>query len=71
MIIQTNSGRVLAKKWDDRSAFTVREAGQILGLGQWAAYQAAATGALPTIRIGRRLIVPRQALERLLAPARP
>jgi len=57
-------------KWGDRSAFTVEEAGcEILGLGRVGAYAAAHSGELPTIRVGRRLIVPRAALERLLEGA--
>jgi excisionase family DNA binding protein len=46
---------------------SVPEAGRQLGVGRDAAYRAAALGQLPTIRIGRRLLVPRAALERLLA----
>jgi excisionase family DNA binding protein len=58
--------RVLDAKWDGRSTFTVEEAAEICGLSRPGAYAAAAKGALPTVRIGRRLIVPRHALERLL-----
>jgi excisionase family DNA binding protein len=42
------------------------EAGRLLGLGRNASYEAAKTGQLPTIKIGRRLLVPKVALERLL-----
>jgi len=37
---------------------TVEQAGELLGLSRSAAYRAAATGDLPTIRFGRRLYVP-------------
>jgi excisionase family DNA binding protein len=57
---------VLTAKWDGHSTFTVDEAAEILGLSRWAAYMAAKNREIPTIRIGRRLIVPRMALERLL-----
>jgi hypothetical protein len=57
---------VLGSQWDDRDAFTVDEAGQILGLSRASAFAAAKRGDIPTIRIGKRLIVPRRALERLL-----
>jgi excisionase family DNA binding protein len=50
-----------------RRTLTVEEAGRILGLGRGAAYAAARRGELPTIRIGRKLIVPVDRLERLLA----
>jgi excisionase family DNA binding protein len=45
---------------------TVEEAAARLGVGRNTAYQAAASGQLPTIRIGRRLLVPCAALEQLL-----
>ena len=51
----------------DRLVYTVEEAGVLLGLSRWAAYAAAKRGDIPTIRIGRRLIVPRVQLERMLA----
>lgn len=45
---------------------TVEEAGQLLGIGRASAYEAARTGQIPTIRVGRRLIVPKAALNRML-----
>lgn len=55
------------RKWDGRSTFSVEEAGcEILGLSKVSAYAAANRGDIPTIRIGRRLLVPRLALEKLL-----
>lgn len=45
---------------------TVEEAGRLLGISRKSAYKAAASGELPTVRFGRRLLVPRQRLlERL------
>lgn len=43
---------------------SVEHAGQVLGISRWAAYQAAKTGDLPTLRIGGRILVP---TARLLA----
>jgi excisionase family DNA binding protein len=60
---------VLGPKWADRDAFSVEEAAKILGLSRASAFNAANRGDLPTIRIGRRFVVPRFALERLLANA--
>jgi excisionase family DNA binding protein len=37
---------------------TIEEAGRFLGLSRSAAYRAATRGEIPTIRIGRRLLVP-------------
>ena len=53
----------------DRKTLSIPEAGKALGIGRSAAYEAARTGQLPTIRIGRRLLVPIVALERLLQEA--
>lgn len=42
------------------------DTGQLLGLCKASAYAAAASGEIPTIRVGRRLLVPTAALRRLL-----
>ncbi len=42
------------------------ETGRLLGLSRQSTYDAAARGDVPTIRIGRRLLVPTAALARLL-----
>jgi excisionase family DNA binding protein len=46
---------------------SVVEAGKELGIGRDLAYAAAKRGEIPTIRIGTRLLVPRAALEAMLA----
>lgn len=51
----------------ERQTLTVEEAGTILGIGRTAAYEAARCGQIPAVRIGRRLLVPRMALENLLS----
>ena len=45
---------------------SVVEAGKMLGISRNLAYEMARTGQLPTLRFGRRLLVPRHALERML-----
>jgi excisionase family DNA binding protein len=45
---------------------TVEEAAKVLGISRGTAYMLAGSGALPTIRLGRRLLVPRHALDRLI-----
>ena len=44
----------------------VAAAGRLLGLGKNATYQAVAAGEIPSLRIGRRVLVPRDALRRVL-----
>ena len=53
----------------DRKTLTILEAANALGIGRNAAYEAARRGEIPTIRIGKRLLVPLVALERLLQGA--
>ena len=49
-----------------RQTYTVEEAGTLLGLGRNSAFKAAKNKQIPSIRLGKRLLVPRAALERLL-----
>jgi excisionase family DNA binding protein len=49
-----------------RRTCTVPEAARALGICRNKAYEAAKVGELPTIRIGKRLLVPVIALERML-----
>jgi excisionase family DNA binding protein len=49
-----------------RRAVSIEEAARQLGVSRGSAYTAARKGELQTIRIGKRLLVPKVALERLL-----
>ncbi len=49
-----------------RLAIDVVEAGKMLGLGRSAAYAAAARGQIPTLKFGRKLVVPLVQLEAML-----
>jgi excisionase family DNA binding protein len=49
------------------AVLTVEEAAKFLRISRQSAYQAVHSGDLPSIRVGRRLLVSRAALERLLA----
>lgn len=51
----------------ERRVVTLDEAASILRISRGSAYEAAKRKEIPTIRIGRRLLVPVAALERLLA----
>ncbi len=55
----------------DRQTMTVSEAAKALGIGRGSAYEAVRRGDIPSLRVGRRLVVPRAAFERLLADATP
>jgi excisionase family DNA binding protein len=51
---------------EKRLVYNMHEAGELLGIGRSKAYEAAKCGEIPTIRIGRRLLVPKAALHRML-----
>ena len=52
-----------------RLAITIPEAGRLLGISRGLAYELARQGTIPTLRLGRRLVVPRAALEQMVAAA--
>ena len=56
---------------EERLTLTVEEAAKLLGIGRQLAYERVKTGEIPVIKIGRRLLVPRSALEKLLADPKP
>ena len=55
----------------ERLTLTVEEAGGLLGISRSLAYEMARTGALPTLRFGKRIVVPRKAVEAMLERPAP
>ena len=45
---------------------TVEEAAKILGIGRGLAYELVAQGKIPHLRLGRRIVIPIAALNRIL-----
>lgn len=56
-------GRILDS---NRLTFSVEETAAILGISRGLAYQMVHEGKIPALRFGRRLLVPKHALENLL-----
>ena len=56
---------------EERLTYTLSEAARRLGISRALAYEAAHRGELPVCRIGRRMLVPRAALLRLLEDSPP
>ena len=54
----------------ERLTLTVTETAKILGIGRQLAYDKVKTGEIPALKVGRRLLVPKRALERLLEDPR-
>jgi excisionase family DNA binding protein len=53
----------------EKRTLTVVEAAEVLGLSRNAAYEAIRRGELPALRFGRRVVVPRAAIDKMLAEA--
>jgi excisionase family DNA binding protein len=56
---------------EDKLTLSVEEAAKLLGIGRNLCYDRVKTGEIPVIKIGRRLLVPRLALEKLLTNPKP
>ncbi len=52
--------------WEERATLTIEEAARVLGISRKLAYRLARQGGLPAVRLGRRWVISRAALERLL-----
>jgi len=58
--------RGIAVSMPPRLTLTVEEAAAMLGISRAFAYEAVRRGDIPSIRIGRRVLVPQAALSRML-----
>lgn len=54
---------------NEKKILSVTEAAKILGVSRNLAYEGVMRGQIPSIRIGRRILVPRVALDKLLQNA--
>jgi excisionase family DNA binding protein len=52
---------------EQRLVYTVEEAATLLGISRSFAYEAVQRGDIPSMRFGRRIVVPKAALERFLS----
>ncbi len=67
---ENNTPRALTpEELDSRTTLTIEEISLTLGIGRNTAYQAVRTGEIPSIRIGRRILVPVAAFEKMLLEA--
>lgn len=56
---------------DQRLTLSVEETAKLLGIGRNLCYDRVKTGEIPVIKVGKRLLVPRSALQKLLADPKP
>lgn len=54
-----------------RLTFTTAEAATVLGISRTSAYELVRSGALPSLRLGRRIVITKNALEGLLGCTLP
>ena len=50
----------------ERRIYTIEEAIQMLGLSRATVYKLVKEGKIPALRIGRRLVIPKAAFEKML-----
>ena len=50
----------------ERLTLTVEEAAELLGVSRALGYELVARGEIPSLRLGRRIVVPRRAIEAML-----
>ena len=51
----------------DRRTYKMDEAAKLLGIGRNQAYEAAKRGEIPSIKIGKRVVIPKAALDKMLS----
>ena len=52
-----------------RSTYTVEECSQLLGLSRSATFEGVHRGDIPHVRVGRRILIPKIAIDRMLNEA--
>ncbi len=55
----------------EKGTYSVEEVCEILGVGRNTLYEALRRNELPKIRIGRRIVIPKSALDRLVKDGQP
>jgi len=53
----------------DALTISVERAGELLGISRASAYAAVNQGRIPCLRFGRKVVVPRQAIDRMISEA--
>jgi len=51
---------------NERLTLTVQEAAELIGISRAHAYELVRQSTIPSLKLGRRVVIPRRALERML-----
>ena len=54
-------------KQENKLTYSVIEMAELLGIGRSKAYELVRSGTVPSLRLGRRIVIPKLALSRFLA----
>ena len=52
---------------EDKLVYSVTEIAELLGIGRSKAYELVRSGTIPSLRLGKRIVIPKLALSRFLA----
>ena len=52
---------------EDKLAYSIIETAELLGIGRSKVYELVRSGTIPSLRLGRRIVIPKLALSRFLA----
>jgi predicted DNA-binding transcriptional regulator AlpA len=55
----------------ERQTYKIGEVAKLFGIGRNSAYEAAERGDFPAIRLGKRLVAPKAAIDRMLGIGEP
>jgi excisionase family DNA binding protein len=58
-------------KREERAVLTIEEAGRLLNVSRPTAYNLAKSGKIPVLKLGRKLMVPKASLDRMLSDVKP
>jgi len=61
-----NSKALSPDELESRTIITIKEMSTILGIGRNTAYEAVKKGEIPSVKVGRRILVPSKALDKWL-----
>jgi excisionase family DNA binding protein len=61
-----DSGMIGGNMEEKKSTLSAKEACEMLGISRGSLYQGIHSGEIPSFRVGRRYVIPRAALERIL-----
>lgn len=66
-----NHVKLEGKMMDGKPVLTVEETAEVFGISRGLAYEGVKDGSIPSIRIGKRILVPRARIAEMLGETKP